>query len=98
MIDPSIIESLGVSAILAVLCITLISKFVQTDKKVVAMHRRMDNLKDQITKAMEETKDSTGAPVRPCTVFGMREYICRSITNLQVQGLKSVGPAPSNGR
>ena len=57
MIDPSIIESLGVSAILAVLCVTLISKFVQTDKKVVAMHRRMDNLKDQITKAMEETKD-----------------------------------------
>ena len=57
MIDPSIIESLGVSAILAVLCITLIAKFIKVDAKVVAMHRRMDNLKDQITKAMEETKD-----------------------------------------
>ena len=57
MIDPSIIESLGVSAILAVLCITLIAKFIKVDSKVVAMHRRMDNLKDQITKAMEETKD-----------------------------------------
>jgi len=32
-------------------------KFINTDKKVVEMHRRMDNLKDQITKAMEETKD-----------------------------------------
>tara|TARA_R100001530_G_scaffold83595_1_gene58314 strand:+ start:731 stop:955 length:225 start_codon:yes stop_codon:yes gene_type:complete len=57
MIDPNIIESLGVSAILAVLCITLIAKFIKVDSKVVAMHRRMDNLKDQITKAMEETKD-----------------------------------------
>ena len=57
MIDPSIIESLGVSAILAVLCITLIAKFIKVDSKVVAMHRRMNNLKDQITKAMEETKD-----------------------------------------
>ena len=57
MIDPSIIESLGVSAILAVLCITLIAKFIKVDSKVVAMHRRMDNLKDQLTKAMEETKD-----------------------------------------
>ena len=57
MIDPSIIESLGVSAILAVLCITLIAKFIKVDSKVVALHRRMDNLKDQITKAMEETKD-----------------------------------------
>ena len=57
MIDPSIIESLGVSAILAVLCITLIAKFIKVDSKVVAMHRRMDNLKDQITHAMEETKD-----------------------------------------
>ena len=57
MIDPSIIESLGVSAILAILCITLIAKFIKVDSKVIAMHRRMDNLKDQITKAMEETKD-----------------------------------------
>ena len=57
MIDPSVIESLGVSAILAVLCITLITKFVSTDKKVVAMHRRMDGLKDQITEAMTDTKD-----------------------------------------
>ena len=57
MIDPSIIESLGVSAILAVLCITLIAKFIKVDSKVVAMHRRMDNLKDQIIEAVEETKD-----------------------------------------
>ena len=56
-ISPAIIESLGVSAILAVLCITLIAKFVSTDTKVVAMHKRLDNLKDQITKAMEDTKD-----------------------------------------
>jgi hypothetical protein len=39
------------------LCITLIAKFIKVDAKVIAMHRRMDNLKDQITKAMEETKD-----------------------------------------
>ena len=57
MVDPSVIESLGVSAILAILCITLIAKFVSTDKKVVAVHRRMDSLKDQITHAMEEFKD-----------------------------------------
>ena len=57
MIDPTVIESLGVSAILAILCITLIAKFIKVDQKVVAMHRRMDGLKDQISKAMEETKD-----------------------------------------
>jgi len=57
MIDPNVIESLGVSAILAILCITLIAKFVKVDSKVVSLHRRLDSLKDQITKAMEDTKD-----------------------------------------
>ena len=57
MIDPNVIESLGVSAILAILCITLIAKFVKVDSKVVSLHRRLDSLKDQITKAMEVTKD-----------------------------------------
>ena len=57
MIDPSVIESLGVSAILAILCITLIAKFIKVDSKVVALHRRLDSLKDQITHAMENTKD-----------------------------------------
>jgi hypothetical protein len=35
----------------------LIYKFVNTDKKVEVMHRRFDNLKDQIVEGMEETKD-----------------------------------------
>ena len=39
------------------LCVMLIYKFVNTDKKVEVMHRRFDNLKDQIVAGMEETKD-----------------------------------------
>ena len=35
----------------------LIYKFINTDKKVDVMHRRFDNLKDQIVAGMEETKD-----------------------------------------
>jgi hypothetical protein len=43
--------------VLVFLCIMLIYKFVNTDKKVEVMHRRFDNLKDQIVAGMEETKD-----------------------------------------
>ena len=43
--------------VLVFLCIMLIYKFVNTDKKVEAMHRRFDSLKDQIIGGMEETKD-----------------------------------------
>jgi hypothetical protein len=43
--------------VLVFLCIMLIYKFVNTDKKVEVMHRRFDNLKDQIVEGMEETKD-----------------------------------------
>ena len=42
---------------LVFLCVMLIYKFVNTDKKVEAMHRRFDSLKDQIIEGMEETKD-----------------------------------------
>ena len=52
-----LVEHLGVMGVLVFLCVMLIYKFVNTDKKVEAMHRRMDNLKQQITNAMEETKD-----------------------------------------
>jgi len=52
-----LVERLGVTGVLVFMCIMFIQKFISTDKKVVAMHRRMDNLKDQITRAMEETKD-----------------------------------------
>ncbi len=43
--------------VLVFLCVMLIYKFVNTDKKVDVMHRRFDNLKDQIVEGMEETKD-----------------------------------------
>jgi len=39
------------------MCVMLIYKFVNTDKKVEAMHRRFDSLKGQIIEGMEETKD-----------------------------------------
>lgn len=52
-----LVERLGVTGVLVFMCVMFIYKFISTDQKVVAMHRRMDNLKDQITKAMEETKD-----------------------------------------
>jgi len=43
--------------VLVFLCVMLIYKFINTDKKVDVMHRRFDNLKDQIVAGMEETKD-----------------------------------------
>ena len=52
-----LVEHLGVMGVLVFLCIMLIYKFVNTDKKVDVMHRRFDNLKDQIVEGMEETKD-----------------------------------------
>ena len=52
-----LVEHLGVMGVLVYLCIMLIYKFVNTDKKVDVMHRRFDNLKDQIVEGMEETKD-----------------------------------------
>ncbi len=52
-----LVEHLGVMGVLVFLCIMLIYKFVNTDKKVEAMHRRFDSLKDQIIGGMEETKD-----------------------------------------
>ncbi len=52
-----LVEHLGVMGVLVFLCIMLIYKFVNTDKKVDVMHRRFDNLKDQIVSGMEETKD-----------------------------------------
>tara|TARA_R100000458_G_C8135832_1_gene148967 strand:+ start:42 stop:269 length:228 start_codon:yes stop_codon:yes gene_type:complete len=55
MVD--LVERLGVTGVLVFMCIMFIHKFINTDKKVEAMHRRMDNLKQQITDAMEATKD-----------------------------------------
>jgi energy-converting hydrogenase Eha subunit H len=52
-----LVEHLGVMGVLVFLCVMLIYKFVNTDKKVEVMHRRFDNLKDQIVEGMEETKD-----------------------------------------
>ena len=52
-----LVEHLGVMGVLVFLCVMLIYKFVNTDKKVEAMHRRFDSLKDQIIGGMEETKD-----------------------------------------
>ncbi len=52
-----LVEHLGVMGVLVFLCVMLIYKFVNTDKKVDVMHRRFDNLKDQIVAGMEETKD-----------------------------------------
>ena len=52
-----LVEHLGVMGTLVVLCCMLIFKFVNTDKKVEAMHRRFDSLKDHIIQGMEDTKD-----------------------------------------
>jgi hypothetical protein len=52
-----LVEHLGVMGVLVFLCVMLIYKFINTDKKVDVMHRRFDNLKDQIVEGMEETKD-----------------------------------------
>ena len=52
-----LVERLGVTGVLVFMCIMFIHKFINTDKKVEAMHRRMDSLKQQITDAMEGTKD-----------------------------------------
>jgi|TARA_R100000963_G_C4588615_1_gene66682 uncharacterized membrane protein (DUF106 family) len=52
-----LVERLGVTGVLVFMCVMFVYKFINTDKKVEAMHRRMDNLKQQITVAMEETKD-----------------------------------------
>ena len=52
-----LVEHLGVMGVLVFVCVMLIYKFVNTDKKVEAMHRRFDSLKDQIIEGMEETKD-----------------------------------------
>ena len=52
-----LVERLGVTGVLVFMCIMFIHKFINTDKKVEAMHRRMDSLKQQITEAMEDTKD-----------------------------------------
>ena len=52
-----LVERLGVTGVLVFMCIMFVDKFINTDKKVEAMHRRMDNLKQQITETMAETKD-----------------------------------------
>mgnify|MGYP004452868979 CR=1 FL=1 len=52
-----LVERLGVTGVLVFMCVMFIYKFINTDKKVEAMHRRLDNLKEQITSTMEETKD-----------------------------------------
>jgi hypothetical protein len=57
MMDSTRVEHLGVMGTLVFLCCMLIYKFVNTDKKVEAMHRRFDSLKDHIIQGMEDTKD-----------------------------------------
>ena len=52
-----LVERLGVTGVLVFMCIIFIHKFINTDKKVEAMHRRLDSLKEQITTTMEATKD-----------------------------------------
>lgn len=52
-----LVERLGVTGVLVFMCVMFMYKFLNTDKKVEAMHRRLDNLKEQITSTMEETKD-----------------------------------------
>jgi len=52
-----LVERLGVTGVLVFMCVMFIHKFISTDKKVEAMHRRLDSLKEQITNTMEETKD-----------------------------------------
>ena len=52
-----LVERLGVTGVLVFMCIMFVHKFLNTDKKVEAMHRRLDSLKEQITETMAETKD-----------------------------------------
>jgi len=52
-----LVERLGVTGVLVFMCVMFMYKFINTDKKVEAMHRRLDNLKEQITTTMEATKD-----------------------------------------
>jgi len=52
-----LVERLGVTGVLVFMCIMFVHKFISTDKKVEAMHRRLDSLKEQITETMAETKD-----------------------------------------
>jgi uncharacterized membrane protein (DUF106 family) len=52
-----LVERLGVTGVLVFMCVMFIHKFISTDKKVEAMHHRMDSLKEQITETMAETKD-----------------------------------------
>ena len=52
-----LVERLGVTGVLVFMSIMFIHKFINTDKKVEAMHRRLDSLKEQITTTMEATKD-----------------------------------------
>ncbi len=44
----TLVEHLGISGVLAGTTILLIYKFVSTDKKVEAMHRRFDSLKKEM--------------------------------------------------
>tara|TARA_R110002020_G_scaffold472502_1_gene700696 strand:- start:1354 stop:1593 length:240 start_codon:yes stop_codon:yes gene_type:complete len=53
----TLVEHLGISGVLAGTTILLIYKFVSTDKKVEAMHRRFDSLKKEIEEVMTEIKD-----------------------------------------
>ena len=53
----TLIEHLGISGVLAGTTILLIYKFVSTDKKVEAMHRRFDSLKSEIEEVMTEIKE-----------------------------------------
>jgi len=53
----TLVEHLGISGVLAGTTILLIYKFVSTDKKVEAMHRRFDSLKKEIEEVMTEIKE-----------------------------------------
>jgi len=52
-----LVEHLGISGVLAGTTILLIYKFVSTDKKVEAMHRRFDSLKKDLEEMMRDTKE-----------------------------------------
>ena len=53
----TLVEHLGITGVLAGTTILLIYKFVSTDKKVEAMHRRFDSLKTDIAEMMKESHD-----------------------------------------
>ena len=53
----TLVEHLGISGVLAGTTILLIYKFVSTDKKVEAMHRRFDSLKKEIEDMMKESQE-----------------------------------------